>query len=416
MKKLIMLYFLVGCNGILNAQVNLFPAYNQNFGTTDVTGAWTNNTTFVGWYSNLAAISHQNVTAAAPSNTGALYSYECSGDNNQKLGSRSSGGTGTIRYGVRLVNNTAATIDFLRISFDAFQFSLADDCGLQTITCSYLIAPTANNINAGGFTNIPALNFDALQTNGGTCGGTQLNGFPCTQTTNLTTCLAVNLAAGQEIMIKWEDIDNSGNDHHMGIDNVNVTAYSNSIFDPSNTCISPLPVELNYFELSCNNQRVIAQWQTASEINNSHFILQGSTNAVDYTNIEIIDGKGNSNVVNNYLSTIPIFNEYKYFRLLQVDFDGTITYYSPQTIECNTLENKLNAWYTNNYLKIKYPLGLSNGRLCVYDLNGKTILLEELNNPSYQEFYLPVNNGIYTVLVYDDESMKHYNAKVLVVR
>lgn len=413
MKKLIVFFTLQIYAYQAFTQVNLFPAYNQTFGTTDIAGTWTDNSTFIGWYSNRVTIAHQDVTAAAPSNTGALYSYECSGNNNQKLGSRSSGGTGTIRYGVRLVNNTAGTIHFLRITFDAFQFSLADDCGLQTITCSYLVAPTANNINAGGFTNIPALNFGALQTNGGACGASQINGFPCTQTANISTCLAVNISSGQEIMIKWEDADDSGNDHHMGIDNVNITAYSNSIFDPTNSCISPLPVELNYFKLECDNQRINAQWETSSEINNSHFILQGSKDAIQYSDLEIIPGNGNSNVLQNYATSINNIMGYNYFRLVQSDYDGTTTYYDPKTINCNAHENTFSAYYINDQLYLELPPELGKSSFTVADMTGKTILSKEVDNNTAQ---LHLNGGIYIISLFDQENLKQFVAKVLVLR
>jgi len=65
-------------------------SYVQDFGTTDIS-TWTNNSTILGWYTSNSAFAHENiVTSPVPINNGSFYSYECNGDNNQKLGTRPS--------------------------------------------------------------------------------------------------------------------------------------------------------------------------------------------------------------------------------------------------------------------------------------------------------------------------------------
>lgn len=82
---------------------------------------------------------------------------------------------------------------------------------------------------------------------------------------------------------------------------------------------SPLPVELIDFKINCDDN--ILRWTTATEINNQYFIVQGSDNAVNFCDIDTLDGYGNSNQIRNYNFDVKESN-YSYYRLKQVDYDG----------------------------------------------------------------------------------------------
>ncbi|ANQ51404.2 hypothetical protein MY04_4060 [Flammeovirga sp. MY04] len=85
-----------------------------------------------------------------------------------------------------------------------------------------------------------------------------------------------------------------------------------------------LPVELTYFNVVSKNGEVMTYWETASEINNSHFMLERSTDGRNYKVLyDKIHGAGNSNVSINYEAEDKDPLEGKiYYRLTQVDFDG----------------------------------------------------------------------------------------------
>nr|MDA3820762.1 hypothetical protein [Candidatus Delongbacteria bacterium] len=109
---------------------------------------------------------------------------------------------------------------------------------------------------------------------------------------------------------------------------------------------APLPVDFLYLDASVKGGAVSLNWATASEINNDHFIIERSTDLKVFDEIAIIDGKGNSSTGNEYswedISPAPGIN---YYRLTQVDYDGTTTMLSmvqvtyaideiPEKIEC----------------------------------------------------------------------------------
>lgn len=89
------------------------------------------------------------------------------------------------------------------------------------------------------------------------------------------------------------------------------------------------PVDLLSFSGQCQDDRVNLHWQTATETDNAHFLIE-RRRADDGTFelLEKVAGAGNSQVVQDYRTTDPS-PDYgiNYYRLTQVDFDGTATVY-----------------------------------------------------------------------------------------
>jgi len=87
-----------------------------------------------------------------------------------------------------------------------------------------------------------------------------------------------------------------------------------------------LPVTLLDFKAKDKEDYIELKWSTATEENNDYFVVQKSKDAEDFTNIAIVKGAGNSNIIQNYLhKDLDISNTVIYYRLLQVDYDGRVT-------------------------------------------------------------------------------------------
>lgn len=88
---------------------------------------------------------------------------------------------------------------------------------------------------------------------------------------------------------------------------------------------SKVSVELLSFGGEVKAEGNDLNWATASEVNNDHFILEYSTNGIDYHVIKTVAGNGNSSVANNYgymhKEAQPGIG---YYRLSTVDFDGNV--------------------------------------------------------------------------------------------
>jgi hypothetical protein len=100
--------------------------------------------------------------------------------------------------------------------------------------------------------------------------------------------------------------------------------------DP-NSCARLLPVEYLYFTTIFNGQERSAQlsWATAKEWENSHFIIERSVKGIDaFQAIAEVAGMGwkdNETVYNYTDRTLPYSVATVYYRLKQVDFDGTFS-------------------------------------------------------------------------------------------
>jgi hypothetical protein len=90
---------------------------------------------------------------------------------------------------------------------------------------------------------------------------------------------------------------------------------------------TPQPITLLSFDAKPNGNKVDIAWSTASEINNDYFVVERSKNASDFDKVATIKGAGNHNGILNY-TTVDAnpFNGVSYYRLKQVDFDGTVSY------------------------------------------------------------------------------------------
>ncbi|MEM7160978.1 MAG: PA14 domain-containing protein [Bacteroidota bacterium] len=100
---------------------------------------------------------------------------------------------------------------------------------------------------------------------------------------------------------------------------------SNSFGEPNwrNGAIT-LPVDLILFQATAQNDRVLLEWVTASEVNNDYFLIERSDDAQNWYSAVLTQGQGNSSVLVHYkeYDNEP-FSGINYYRLTQFDFDGT---------------------------------------------------------------------------------------------
>jgi len=146
----------------------------------------------------------------------------------------------------------------------------------------------------------------------------------------------------------------------------------------SYTSYSALPVNLvSFIARKLLNSSVQLEWTTASEINNSHFTVEKSFDAVDWQIVEEISGAGNSTSVNHYqtIDNNPLPG-ISYYRLKQTDFDGTFEYSPIQSVGEDRLAYQLEISPnpTENILRINIPLN-ANQSIAIFDSRGTNLTL-----------------------------------------
>lgn len=127
---------------------------------------------------------------------------------------------------------------------------------------------------------------------------------------------------------------------------LSLASLSNSFYLASvNATNSALPVTLISFTTRVINDKVQLDWQTADELNNDRFIIQRSKNSMDWADMKIIKGAGNSTTVLFYKANDddPL-DGLSYYRLLQVDIDGKKTYSNVRTVLINNKISKINVY------------------------------------------------------------------------
>lgn len=106
--------------------------------------------------------------------------------------------------------------------------------------------------------------------------------------------------------------------------------------------IIPLPVELLNFSAFKEDELIFITWETAAEINNDYFIVEKSSDGINWKSIKTVSGAGNSFVPITYSIIDPNGCDGNcYYRLKQIDFDGSQTTYKAVLLQGKTQNTKL---------------------------------------------------------------------------
>lgn len=171
-----------------------------------------------------------------------------------------------------------------------------------------------------------------------------------------------------------------------------------------------LPVKFISFEVARKNKDILVEWSTAEEINNSHFEVQKSENGSTWNTIAQLNGAGNANSIKNYayVDRNAIAN-LLYYRVRQVDLDGTFTYTPVRMVknDNNQLDIKINST-SGNVVNIHFSKPVAGRvKIKLISLSGQVVDDQEANNPVGQ---IQLNTagkakGIYVVSIQDEQNL-----------
>ena len=98
----------------------------------------------------------------------------------------------------------------------------------------------------------------------------------------------------------------------------------------------PLPVALTRFVAQRQEANVKLNWETASEQNNRGYEVQVSTDSRTFRALSFVQSQGDGTSTGrrtySYLDTEANKTGVRYYRLRQVDLDGTEKFYGPQAV------------------------------------------------------------------------------------
>jgi hypothetical protein len=183
-----------------------------------------------------------------------------------------------------------------------------------------------------------------------------------------------------------------------------------------------LPIELYSYEVKLEDNNVRIDWATASEIDNDYFVVERSTDAYHFEEIGREEGAGFSESFRYYAITDKFpFEGVSYYRLKQVDFDGTATYFDIKMVDNNDgyTDEHGRTVYPNPIMEhSKFNIGLegfegNTVQVKIQNMSGFLIYSNEVNISQERELIeLETNiiqdSGMYVVSVFNNSKWYHH--------
>jgi hypothetical protein len=202
----------------------------------------------------------------------------------------------------------------------------------------------------------------------------------------------------------WRDHGNGGTTGSVQAGTVQ-TAGAVTSFSPftlaSFTSANPLPVDLLYFTASIDQKQVNVSWATTTEINSDYFIVERSVNGSDFEFLSRIDAAGNSlQTIRYQLIDENPFQGISYYRLRQIDFNGSQRTYQPVAVHFLSPQ-EISAEIRNNQLLIDFGQQAENfeAEIRLVNAAGQTCLYTKGSPAELTRINLNINAGVYFVQI-----------------
>ncbi|SNR39619.1 FG-GAP-like repeat-containing protein [Hymenobacter mucosus] len=145
---------------------------------------------------------------------------------------------------------------------------------------------------------------------------------------------------------------------------------------------SPLPVQLTSFTAQAATTGTLLRWTTAQELNSAKFVVERSENGTSFVAVTEVAAAGTSTITRayQYQDGTTLGAAVRYYRLRQVDFDGTTTYSSVVAVAAtvSAVTATAPAAYPNpftNELTVALPAGsgVQATGIALLDLRGQVV-------------------------------------------
>ncbi len=186
---------------------------------------------------------------------------------------------------------------------------------------------------------------------------------------------------------------------------------------------SPLPIELIDFMASCQNDKVVLNWSTASENNNDYFTIERSLDGITFEDVMMVDGAGTSNTTIAYTATDEQpYSELSYYRIKQTDFNLQYTHSPVIPVEaCNdaTLDVII---YNNGEGGEQVGVGINSTvteqyNVSLFDMRGRVIFQEIIMiQEGFNKFLINSNHLGFGVYMLKMESANHVISKRILLK
>lgn len=172
-----------------------------------------------------------------------------------------------------------------------------------------------------------------------------------------------------------------GSDLNLGL-NSNLDAVSSNCGDVNNNqtasgtiyvvAATPLPVTWTSFDARGEGEVSKLSWVTSRELNNAGFYVERSLDGLSYEVLGYVEGRGTRSSESSYVYTDASPRAVNYYRLKQVDHDGSIAYSGVREVRFDE-SRELSIYPSLTRGEINVSNGCTECELNVYDYLGKLV-------------------------------------------
>ena len=179
-----------------------------------------------------------------------------------------------------------------------------------------------------------------------------------------------------------------------------------------------LPVSLIDFNANGSQNQVTLDWATASELNNDYFEIECSTNGKQFFTIGKLNGAGTTTETTNYsfIHHPDQFASKLYYRLKQVDLDGSYTYSDLKIVElffdANLVHQSIKVYPTmaSHHVYLESIAQIPPTVFSIYSDNGQLSFQQKLSWGQSDQQHIDISGwapGTYYILQESSEHTPH---------
>jgi hypothetical protein len=242
--------------------------------------------------------------------------------------------------------------------------------------------------------------------NAGPCSGNDQKWSESGVTIDLTSRPTGNYSL--EVYFDYSGDDNTtfgcGTTKYISNSGFNYVANFQIVASGSN-CWLLLPITIANVESKCEEKISEISWDTYSEENSSHFIVESSVDGLTWMQNCKLDAAGTTAVVKHYTCAFENFS-HKIFRITEYALSGETHFYGPYELQCEQ-NNETKIWqsnydFTGFHVSTKYK---REGSMELIDMNGKLVWrtgLRTFETPEKIMLPFSLSNGTYFVALRDN--------------
>lgn len=173
--------------------------------------------------------------------------------------------------------------------------------------------------------------------------------------------------------------------------------------------IAVLGVEVSSVDLFCSEGKNVSfEWQTSQETDCSHFLIEKSRDAIDFEVAGSVDGHGTTNEPIPYAYEEPYDFKNNYYRLSEVDLDGTITEIGLYYTNCNKPDISVFPNPGADEITLDYNnFKMHETFISIFDYSGRLIHKEAANMNGESKINISdLSSQVYIIKLSDSQNHK----------